>query len=194
MESRELIFLRHAQQHGSSSSGSVLSMGTGLTRLGRQQADLTARRLKSEGIEDLHHSPFERARETSRIVGNQLPGLNRHETRALGEIIPPYPANWGPAQTTPARDIRERLDKLIERFFHATRGHFRRELFVSHGNLIRCLLCHILHIPRERWLLMDIQHASLTTFLVTQQKEILLLSFNDVGHLPHNLRTREAAS
>jgi len=58
------------------------------------------------------------------------------------------------------------------------------ELVVSHGNLIRFLVCGVLGAPPETWLNMNIYHCSITRFIIDANGEVVLDAFNETGHLP----------
>ena len=191
MHKRHLIFVRHGQQQAR--PGSHASPETvGLTSLGMKQADLTAKRLEICGLTEMYFSPLERARDTARIIGNRFPDMPRHEVKHLKEVSPPYPAAHAIATPDSAANLRRQLDGLTQRFFHATRGPERRDVFITHGNLIRCLICRVMNIPRDQWLNLHVLQGSLTEFVVTQGREIILHSMNDVGHIPRDLRSNEA--
>lgn len=191
MEKRHLIFIRHGQQH-SVKEDSQAPNTAGLTSLGMKQADLTARRLEACGLTQIFFSPFHRSKDSARIIGNRFPQLPRHEVKHLQEVSPPYPASHAAANTDTAAGLRKQLDKLIQRFFHASRGQECREAFITHGNLIRCLICRVMNMPRDQWLRLELKHGSLTEFVVTKNSEILLHSMNDVGHIPQHLQSHEA--
>lgn len=191
MDKRHLIFIRHGQQH-SVQAPSQSPDSAGLTSLGMKQVDLTARRLETCNPSEIFYSPLHRAKDSARIIRNRLPGLQRHEVRHLREVSPPYPAAHAVAAPDTAAGLRRQLDGLVQRFFHATRSEECREAFVTHGNLIRCLICRVMNMPRDQWLRLELQHGSLTEFIVTENSEILLHSMNDVGHIPQHLQSHEA--
>lgn len=168
-------------------------MGGGLTSLGRKQADFTGRRLLEDGMDELFHSPMERSRESARIIRHLFPKVPVHVTHALAEISPPWPDSYQCACPHREEEISDQLSRLMERFFHSARDHQRRECFVSHGNLIRCLICRAMGIPRENWLRIQLDHGSLTVFEVTANHEVLLHTLNDTGHIPSHLKSRDQA-
>ncbi len=68
----------------------------------------------------------------------------------------------------------------------------RHEVIVCHGNLIRYFVCRTLQVTLDAWVNMDTHNCGMSTIQIQPDGECLLLSFNDVGHLPAHLLTFNA--
>ena len=66
----------------------------------------------------------------------------------------------------------------------------RRELLVTHGNLIRWLTCRALGAP-DGWVNLTDYHCALTVLLHRPDGTARVLTYNDTGHLPAALRGTE---
>ena len=77
----------------------------------------------------------------------------------------------------------------FDRYFRpegATDGH---EIVVCHGNIIRYFVLRSLGAPTEFWINTDINNCGLSEILVKPDGQVMLLSHNDTGHLPAELKT-----
>jgi len=60
---------------------------------------------------------------------------------------------------------------------------------VSHGNLIGWFVCEALDVPRPRWLSLPLHYnCALTIIVYRAGRPPSLMSYNDMGHLPAELR------
>jgi broad specificity phosphatase PhoE len=188
MGTRVLYLVRHGQfftEEGSAKYGS-------LTPLGRRQAKRLGKRLASIEFAVLHHSDMPRARETAEIIASELGSeLPIRSSRLLREGIPTAPVPWIPNHTrADARKVRARMDAAFARHFKRPRSGERHELLVAHGNLIRYFVRRALGDPIAKWLRMNITQCGLTVIVVGPRRgRVVLMSFNDVGHLPPKMRT-----
>lgn len=187
---RNIIMIRHGQyfEGGRSENDRIL------TDLGREQAELTARRLNefSFPITKLIHSTMTRATETANIILSNLKSVpfERSELLEEGFPIPPIPSdeNW---------DIQfekdnARIETAFRTYFHRADPEEVKDSYyvlVCHGNVIRYLTCRALQLPAEAWLRMSINHCSLTWIVIDPAGTVYLRSFSDTGHLPTEILT-----
>ncbi|HEX6292011.1 MAG TPA: histidine phosphatase family protein [Herpetosiphonaceae bacterium] len=96
----------HLVRHGQTDHTAIAfdQLGNGLTDLGREQAELTAQRLKQLPISIIHHSPLRRAAETAAIIADQFPEVPLRPARLLQECIPYLPAAFVEWYTQAARN------------------------------------------------------------------------------------------
>jgi broad specificity phosphatase PhoE len=80
-------------------------------------------------------------------------------------------------------------EKAFDHFFKRTKGGNRYEVVVCHGNIIRYFVCRALQAPPEAWINTDINNCGLCEIVVKADGRVMLLSHNDTGHLPPNMRT-----
>jgi broad specificity phosphatase PhoE len=188
MGTRVLYLVRHGQYHMAEDGPNYGQ----LTPLGRRQAKRLGQRLASVEFDVLHHSDMVRAVETAEIIANELPlEILIRSSRLLREGIPSAPVPWFPDHTrADARQARARMDAAFERYFKRSRAGDRHELLVAHGNIIRYLVRRAMGDPVAKWSEMNITQCGLTVLAIgPRSSRATLMSFNDVGHLPPNMRT-----
>lgn len=169
------------------------SVGRGLLPLGIAQARLAGDRLRAlpYRFDELLASPFTRARETARLIAEELDGLAPKIEPDLAECTPPT-RRADVMAGEKAEDLAAcaaQLDRLAARLLVPTAGGDRRTLVVAHGNVIRYLVTRALAVDTAAWLGMSIGHASLTTIAVDAQGAARVISVGDVGHIPPPLRS-----
>jgi serine/threonine-protein phosphatase PGAM5 len=182
---RTLYLVRHGQYVAAAGDGVEA-----LTPLGRRQAALLGKRLRASDFAAVWHSDAPRAVETAEILSGYLPGVRLRTARLLREGIPSVAAHFGAEFRRPRaqlQETRERMDRAFERFVRPS-NQDRKELIVAHGNIIRYLVRRALDDAAHRWWQLDILQCGLSILRVTKVRRVLV-SFNDVGHLPPKLQT-----
>ena len=192
MTNRVLYLVRHGEHDGGA-----------LTEAGERQARLTGQRLRDVPFAAIHHSPSGRAVQTAKLIAESLPGVPLHPSELLRECVPAMPARSslspeqreffdsmpadrlasGPAQAAAA--VERYAGMAVERYAGVAGG--RCELVVSHGNLINWFVCRALDAPDHAWLRMLDYHCAITVIMYFPDR-VKLVSYNDVGHLPAQLR------
>ena len=61
-------------------------------------------------------------------------------------------------------------------------------MIVCHGNVIRYFVCRAIGLDPLRWLDMMIANCSLSVIQVRPDGRTVLVSFDDVGHLPPDMQ------
>jgi serine/threonine-protein phosphatase PGAM5 len=189
--------LLYLARHGESEAAQAANTEDGeLTEIGRQQSKLLGKRLRGLTFAAIHHSPWTRAVQTAEIVAEHLPGVPLHPSDLLQECIPAVPdrqrltpsqaeffdhlpKHWvaaGPAQAAAA--IQAYAGPVTED---------RRELIISHGNLINWFVAQALDAPDQAWLRMLDYSCALTVIMYFPDRT-RLVSYNDMGHLPPSMR------
>jgi serine/threonine-protein phosphatase PGAM5 len=216
MGKRFIYLVRHA--HTDRAAPSHDQLGNSLTDLGREQAELTARRLSALPIGIIHHSPLRRAEETAQIIAAAFPDVPLRPARLLQECIPYLPAafiEWREANGADAAqeqmlppELRQWLGvwpagaerKLIEEHMHQAQRAFtkyfvpthrseRHEVIVCHGNILRYFVCRALSVPPEAWIHADVHNCGISEIVIESSGRTMLISHNDTGHLPYSMRT-----
>jgi len=183
--------------------GEALSDESGLTEAGRQQAALLGRRLRDRGLATVYHGPLPRAAQTARIVGEQLVGVPLVELAAAGDYVPHVPGRdelpddcadfllrflgaVTPEEAVLGRDLAQ---QAAERFTGPVAGDTERhELVITHNFLLAWLLRQALGAPAWRWLGLNFANAALTVIRYAPGRPTALLVYNDMAHLPPELR------
>ena len=173
-----LNFVRHGNYEPDHSGGK-------LTALGRKQVVRLARRLNELRlwpIERIDTSPWGRAVETAQIIADQMGGLEVQKRPFLHEVHPTGSPNI--AVPLKIRAIgKENLDITLKHYFRPPRS-MQQWVIVSHGGLIRALVCRVLEVRLTAHVRMETYEASITSFLVPSEGKPQLITYNDTGHLP----------
>ncbi|MGW2559520.1 histidine phosphatase family protein [Streptomyces sp. NPDC001514] len=196
---RHLYLARHGEASPDEST---------LTENGRRQAVLLGERLRdhcSAGspLAAIHHGPLPRAEQTARLIREQLDGVPVLSSEEAGDYIPYLPQREElPAESAdgmlgrlaqfPAEE-RERGPQLaheaLARFTGPVEGdEARHELVVTHNFLIGWLVRAALDAPKWRWIGLNHGNAALTVIRYTPGRPAAVVFYNDMGHLPAELR------
>ncbi|MEE8337723.1 MAG: histidine phosphatase family protein [Dehalococcoidia bacterium] len=193
MGERRLILVRHGAYDYSDRPGQGR-----LNDLGRRQAEAVADLLGSHPIDAVHVSTLVRAEETAEAISLRHPGVPVRRAHLLRECVPPVPDamqreferrsdGWPDEESTGA--CAGRLDRAYARYFTRTRGPSREEVLVAHGNAIRYLVARAIGADARVWLTMDTHNCGVTEVRIDRERGPVLVSFNETGHLPAELRT-----
>jgi serine/threonine-protein phosphatase PGAM5 len=124
----------------------------------------------------IFHSPLLRAVQTSRMIAESLPGVPIGAAEELGDYLPPVP------------DAPSAYAGLVERFAIPSKEK-RHELIVTHNFLVAWFVRDALGAPPARWLGLNQGNCALTVIRYRPDRPPALITFNDGGHLPPELRT-----
>ncbi|CAM3325659.1 histidine phosphatase family protein [Occultella aeris] len=170
-----------------------------LTERGREQVRLLGRRLASLPIDAVWHSPLPRAEASAHELAGQLP--ERTPVCAAAELIDHVPYVPGPEETPPAwvpffdgYDTDEAAAghrvarSLTVRFAVAVDGADLHEVLITHSYPIAWLVRDALEAPPARWLGLDSANTALTVLEYRPGLPPTIKMFNDMSHLPAELR------
>ncbi|MEU5775108.1 histidine phosphatase family protein [Streptomyces venezuelae] len=177
---------------------------SGLTPGGRRQAALLGERLRNIPFAAVHHGPLPRAEQTAALISDGLDG-NAPLIRSApaGDYIPYVPRKDElPPETADAtlerlagfpEAEREKGPALaaeaLSRFTGPVPGDTpRHELLVTHNFLTAWLVRAALDAPPARWLGLNHGNAALTVIRYTPGRPAALVLYNDMRHLPEELR------
>ncbi len=191
---RHLYLTRHGEATGDESA---------LTEAGRRQAVLLGQRLRGAPLSMVHHGPLPRAAETARLIGEQLDDVPLRPSAIAGDYLPylPQAGELPPesAESTlrhlagfPAAEreggpalAQEALARFTGPAFGDEPSH---ELVVTHNFLIGWIVRDALDAPPWRWLGLNHCNAALTVIRYTPGRPASIVFYNDMGHLPRELR------
>ncbi|MFF9350772.1 histidine phosphatase family protein [Streptomyces sp. NPDC014734] len=176
---------------------------TTLTESGRRQAVLLGERLRSTPLSAIHHGPLPRARQTARLIGEQLDAVPLHQSEHAGDYVPYEPTReelppdaadtmLGFLAQVPEEE-RDRGPALAREAVAAFTGPVdgdrpRHELVVTHNFLIGWLVRAALDAPEWRWMGLNHANAALTVIRYAPGRASSVLFYNDMRHLPPELR------
>jgi broad specificity phosphatase PhoE len=153
----------------------------GLTARGREQARCTAERLSSVGATSIHSSTIGRAMETAEIIGKAFPHIPLRPSRLLWEVHPL-------GRATVVAKMARRADRAFRGFVRPALHQDCVDIVVSHGNLIRSLVCRILGVGPESWSSLGTSHCGITQVGIDGTR-VQIVCYNETRHLPDPLRT-----
>lgn len=171
-----------------------------LTDTGREQARLLGKRLSHLPIHTVWHSPLPRAVDTARELDLFLGGgAPVAEATELVDHVPYVPASEEtPPSWVPFFDGYDPEDaaaghkiarSLTARFAHAPeQGDDVHEMLITHAYPIAWLIRDALDAPPTRWLGLSSANAALTVIEYRPGTFPSISMFNDMSHLPAELR------
>ncbi|XP_040203747.1 serine/threonine-protein phosphatase PGAM5, mitochondrial-like isoform X3 [Rana temporaria] len=191
---RHIFLIRHSQYRldGKTDEERVL------TSLGREQAELTARRLASLGLKYTHivHSSMTRAKETTEIISKFFPGVKKSSSDLLREGAPIRPdppvCHWKPDVEQYYEDG-ARIEAAFRNLIHRAdpkQEEDSYEIIVCHANVIRYMVCRALQIPPEAWLRMSLNNGSISYLVIRPTGNVCLRLLGDSGFMPPEKITR----
>ncbi|MFM9876589.1 MAG: histidine phosphatase family protein [Rhodoglobus sp.] len=168
-----------------------------LSPKGKRQAQAIADRLGGVPFSRAWHSPLERAAETAAIMTQRMPALTSSPSALLMDCIPSGPTPDMPSAFAPffgsitpeqiEAGEAQMADAVAE--FLAPAREDRHELLITHNFVIAWFVREVFGAPSWRWLGLNQANCGLTIIRVRSAKPPVLVTHNDLGHLPAELRT-----
>jgi len=168
-----------------------------LSGRGERQARAIAERLGGVPFTGAWHSPLQRAEETAAIMTERMPALQSQPSSLLFDCIPSGPTPDMPhafdsffRSVTPAEieaGEAQMADAVAE--FFAPAREDRHELLITHNFVIAWFVREVFGAPAWRWLGINQANCGLTIIRIRSAKPPVLVTHNDLGHLPVELRT-----
>ena len=174
-----------------------------LTETGHRQAHLLGQRLANAPIDVIWHSPLPRAVASAQELAQHLPNVPVIEAPELADHVPYVP----PPDETPsswlgffdgyddaeAENGQQLAASLVARFGGIVAAASQEpsdthEVLITHAYPIAWLLRHALDAPPTRWLGLDSANAALTVIEHRKGLSPNLVMFNEMSHLPADLR------
>ncbi|MCJ7625601.1 MAG: histidine phosphatase family protein [Anaerolineaceae bacterium] len=197
MPMKTIYLVRHGQYdpEGEAEDG----LGGGLSLAGMTQAKLTAKRLSVYPITTMHSSSLTRAVQTAKIIAEEHPNLLVKESDILWELTPPVPyliMKYVKEISSEKMAAEERkAEKAFQTYFKPAEGeNDEYEIIVCHGNIIRYFICRVLKVSVLAWLNFETYNCSINSVEIDEFGNMKLLSYNESGHLPEELKTQNLTS
>lgn len=168
-----------------------------LSARGKRQARAIATRLATVPFDAAWHSPLQRAQETAEIMTKNMPGLEAKPSALLMDCIPSGPSPELPHAFEPffGRVTSEEIEAgqaqmadAVSEWLSPAKGE-RHELLITHNFVIAWFVREVFGAPAWRWMGVNQANCGLTIIRVRTAKPPVLVSHNDLGHLPPELRT-----
>jgi probable phosphoglycerate mutase len=168
-----------------------------LSARGARQAKLVADRLSGVPFTGAWHSPLQRAEETAKIMTASMPSLDAQPSALLFDCIPSGPTPDMPHAFEPffgsvtRQEIEageaQMADAVAEWLTPARED--RHDLLITHNFVIAWFVREVFSAPAWRWMGLNQANCGLTIIRVRSAKPPVLITHNDLGHLPAELRT-----
>jgi broad specificity phosphatase PhoE len=194
------FLVRHAAHDNLGGFLAGRTSGIRLGPSGRAQAERLAERMRRESFAAIHASPRERSQETAYAISTAC-GVGPVETdAALDEIDfgdwsgrtfaelneEPDWQFWNSDRgraRTPAGETADKVRNRVLDCMQRGRSAYpeRAVVLVSHADVIKAAICHILDLPAEACAKFDISPASITT-VVSGDWGARILTLNETVH------------
>lgn len=191
--SRYLYLVRHGEQQDAEHG---LPDGP-LSPRGVRQARALGDRLSGVPFDAAFTSPLQRAQETARIMTERMPALEPQPSTLLMDCIPSGPAPdmphafesffGGVTDAEIAAGEAQMADAVAE--WLAPSREDRHELLITHNFVIGWFVRETFGAADWRWLGVNQANCGLTIIRVRSAKPPVIVTFNDLGHLPPELRS-----
>ena len=168
-----------------------------LSPRGQRQAELIADRLSGLPLDAVWHSPLLRAAETARTVAARLPSVDPQPSALLFDCVPSgmtddapaaYESFFGSVTDAEIEAGSAQMADAVGEFLRRRNGEVH-EVLITHNFVIAWFVREVLGAPDWRWMTLNQAHCGLTVIAQKQGRPWTLLSHNDLGHLPMELRT-----
>jgi probable phosphoglycerate mutase len=191
--SRYLYLVRHGEQldaeHG-------LPDGP-LSSRGKRQAQLIAERLGGIPFTSAHTSPLQRAVETAEAMTSRMPSVVAKPSALLMDCVPSGPSPDMPTVFAPffggvsEEEIQAgeaQMEDAVAEWLSPAKGD-SHELLITHNFVIAWFIREVFAAGSWRWMGINQANCGLTVIRVRSAKPAVLITHNDLGHLPVELRT-----
>jgi broad specificity phosphatase PhoE len=191
--SHYLYFVRHGEQQDAEyglPDGKLSARGT-------RQAEAIANRLSGVPFTGAWHSPLERAADTARILTRRMPSLESKPSALLMDCVPSGPtpemphafeAFFGSVTQEEIEAGEAQMTDAVAEWLTPTQDE-RHDLLITHNFVIAWFVRETFGAESWRWMGINQANCGLTIIRVRSAKPPVLITHNDLGHLPAELRT-----
>jgi probable phosphoglycerate mutase len=158
---------------------------------------MVAERLGGVPFTNVWHSPLQRAEDTATIMAEHLPALQPEPTALLFDCVPTGYSPQMPHAFQPFFNSvtieqvdagRAQMADAVAEFLSPTREP-TNDLLITHNFVIGWLVREAMGAPDWRWVGVNQANCGLTIITVKAGRLPELVTHNDLGHLPVELRT-----
>ena len=191
--SRYLYLVRHGEQQDAEHG---LPDGP-LSERGKRQATAIAGRLGGVPFDGAWYSPLQRAEETVDIMKARMPSLQPEPSNLLFDCIPSGPTPdmpqafrpfFGSVTEAEIEAGRAQMTDAVAEWLAPSRDD-NHHLLITHNFVIAWFVREVFDAPAWRWMGINQANCGLTIIRVRSVKSPELITHNDLGHLPAELRT-----
>jgi len=168
-----------------------------LSERGKRQAQAIAERLGGVPFTGAWHSPLTRATHTANIMKQRMPGVDFQPSALLMDCIPSGPTDdmphafhsfFGSVTPEEIEAGEAQMADAVSEWLTPTHED-RHDLLITHNFVIAWFVRETFGAAAWRWMGVNQANCGLTIIRVRSAKPPVLLTHNDLGHLPVELRT-----
>lgn len=168
-----------------------------LSARGTRQARLVAKRLSGVPFTEAWHSPLQRAQDTASIMTASMPDLHAQPSALLFDCIPSGPTPdmphafqsfFGSITEAQIDAGQAQMTDAVAEWLTPSRED-KHTLLITHNFVIGWFVREVFEAPAWRWMGTNQANCGLTIIRVRSVKSPELITHNDLGHLPPELRT-----
>jgi len=192
--SRFLYLVRHGEQQDAEHG---VADGP-LSPRGVRQAHAIAERLGGVPFTAAWTSPLQRAQETARIMTERMPALEPEPSALLMDCVPSGPTPelphawesfFGAVTEDEIAAGEAQMADAVAEWMRPSGREDSHELLITHNHVIGWFVREAFGAAEWRWLGINQANCGLTIIRVRSAKPPVLVTHNDLGHLPPELRT-----
>ncbi|KAI0981420.1 hypothetical protein GJ496_010731 [Pomphorhynchus laevis] len=186
---RHIVLVRHGQY----CHNKDIPIEQVLTKLGRQQAQMTGLRMLECRLQfdRVIQSDLIRAKQTAAIIA---PIINAKKIDTDPDLNEGFPCVPDPCFSNSLKDrgndSYHRIERAFKRYFHRPTGDQNRttyDLIVCHANVIRYFVCRALQLPGDAWLRFSVNHGSYVWITILSDGRVILRQYSNCGYMPMSL-------
>ncbi|MEM7819217.1 MAG: histidine phosphatase family protein [Candidatus Aenigmatarchaeota archaeon] len=192
-----LILIRHGETTWNIKQLIQGQKNTRLTKVGKQQVKMIAKKLSKEKIDVIYSSDLQRCKSTTNEIAKTLklriPIHYTHELRERNfgvfegkkrETLHKYREKLGIPHHVFKPDGGESyvdVQKRIIKFFNKIKRKYKNKtvVFITHGGIIKVLLFYLMNKSLERWNEYKIENASISIIEFKPDSKIKLINYTD---------------
>lgn len=168
-----------------------------LSGRGKRQATAIAERLGGVPFTGVWHSPMQVATETAQIVNASMPSLDPQPSALLFDCVPSGPTPdmppaflpfFGSVTDAEIEAGKAQMTDAGAEWLTPSRED-RHDLLITHNFVVGWFVREVFEAPAWRWMGVNQANCGLTIIRVRSVKSPELVTHNDLGHLPVELRT-----
>ena len=168
-----------------------------LSPRGERQAQAIAERLSGVPFNGAWHSPLQRAAETAKIMTKRMPALESKPSALLMDCIPSGPTTdmphalesfFGGVSAEEIEAGEAQMADAVAEWMTPTHED-QHDLLITHNFVIAWFVREAFGADSWRWMGINQANCGLTIIRVRSAKSPSLITHNDLGHLPVELRT-----
>lgn len=168
-----------------------------LSPRGQRQAALVADRLSGVPLTSVWHSPLQRAAQTAEVLAERLPAVEPKPSALLFDCVPTgitpdtpsaFEPFFGSISDEQIEAGHAQMADAVAEFLARKPGEMH-DVLITHNFVIAWFVREVLQTPEWRWMTLNQANCGLTVLGQKPGRPWTLLTFNDMAHLPVELRT-----